>query len=266
MTFISCKKVSQEIVVAEVSDVKLYESDLVSLFDENLSYEDSIFLRFEYIDNWVKRQLILIESDKILNENERDFSAELNSLKDDLLYQTTLQKMVLDRVDTVITDSELREFYENNQDEFELVQNLVKLRFYKISNDNNDMSKLWNDFKQNLNGINNRLKTLAESDGNYFDNIKQWLRFDEVLKEIPINTYNQENFLQNNKFIQVKDGGYTYFIEIVDFLIKSEIAPFEIEKEKIKMILMNQRTLSYREKIINELKQNAVKQNKIVIH
>jgi hypothetical protein len=252
--------------VAEVSGSKLYESDLISLFDDNLSFEDSAFLRAEFIDNWIRRQLIINESGKILNEEERDFSDELNSLKEDLLYQSTLQKMVNQRMDTILTDVELKEFYENNLDEFELVQNLVKLRFYKISNEIDDLQQLWDDFRQNLNGIDNTLKSIAEDDGSYFDNTRQWLRFDEVLKEIPITTYNQENFLQNNKFIKVKDGNYTYFIEIIDFLIKSETAPFEIVKEKIKMILLNQKNIMYREKIESELRENAVKQNKLIIH
>ncbi len=266
LTFISCKRTSNGVVVAEVSGSKLYESDLISLFDDNLSFEDSAFLRAEFIDNWIRRQLIINESGKILNEEERDFSDELNSLKEDLLYQSTLQKMVNQRMDTILTDVELKEFYENNLDEFELVQNLVKLRFYKISNEIDDLQQLWDDFRQNLNGIDNTLKSIAEDDGSYFDNTRQWLRFDEVLKEIPITTYNQENFLQNNKFIKVKDGNYTYFIEIIDFLIKSETAPFEIVKEKIKMILLNQKNIMYREKIESELRENAVKQNKLIIH
>ncbi len=41
---------------------------------------------------------------------------------------------------------------------------------------------------------------------NFFLNEQVWLMFDDVLKEIPIQTYNQDLFLQNNRFVQIEDS------------------------------------------------------------
>jgi len=266
-SLVGCKKNIDANVIIQVFDATLTENDLMPLFRGNLSFEDSVFIRSEFIDDWIRRQIILNESKNILNEAEKDFNQEISSLKEDLLYQATLQKLILERIDTVITDTDLKNYYEENANEFELVQNLVKLRFYKILNNNPALFKYWEDFQKENPSIYNTLRELAKKqNGNYFETTNSWLRFDDVLKELPINTYNQENYLQNNKFIKIKDGEFIYFIEIVDFLIKSEISPFEFEKDRIKNILLNQKKLAQKILIENELKDKAFKNKKVIIH
>lgn len=262
-----CKKSIDPKIIVQVFNATLSEDDLMPLFRENLSFEDSVFIRSEFIDDWIRRQIILHESKNILNDSEKDFNQEINSLKEDLLYQAALQKLILERIDTLLTDTDLQNFYEENASEFELVQNLVKLRFYKIPNNNPAVLKYWDEFQKENSSIYKTLRELAvNQNGNYFETTKSWLRFDDVLKELPINTYNQENYLQNNKFINIKDGDFIYFIEIVDFLTKSEISPFEFEKDRIKNILLNQKKLAQKILIENELKEKAIKNKKVIIH
>lgn len=262
-----CKKSIDPKIIVQVFNATLSEDDLMPLFRGNLSFEDSVFIRSEFIDDWIRRQIILHESKNILNDSEKDFNQEINSLKEDLLYQAALQKLILERIDTLLTDTDLQNFYEENASEFELVQNLVKLRFYKIPNNNTAVLKYWDEFQKENSSIYKTLRELAvNQNGNYFETTKSWLRFDDVLKELPINTYNQENYLQNNKFINIKDGDFIYFIEIVDFLIKSEISPFEFEKDRIKNILLNQKKLAQKILIENELKEKAIKNKKVIIH
>lgn len=267
ISIMGCKKSIDHNVVVQVFDATLTEDDLMPLFSSHLSFEDSVFIRSEFIDDWIRRQIILHESKNILNDSEKDFNQEINSLKEDLLYQAALQKLIMERIDTLITDTDLKNYYEENASEFELVQNLVKLRFYKIQKNNSAILKYWDEFQKENPSIYKTLRELAENqNGNYFETTNSWLRFDDVLKELPINTYNQENYLQNNKFIKINDGDFIYFIEIIDFLIKSETSPFEFEKDRIKNIIRNQKKLAQKILIENELKEKALKNKKVIIH
>jgi plasmid maintenance system antidote protein VapI len=54
--------------------------------------------------------------------------------------------------------------------------------------------------------------------------------------------------------------------KIIDFLIKSETSPFELEKDKIKNILLNQRKLTQKVVIENELKASAIQSKKVIIN
>ena len=78
---------------------------------------------------------------------------------------------------------------------------------------------------------------------NYFFNDKVWLAFDDILKEIPLSKYNEEEFLKNNKKTILQDGGFAYLIDIIDFRIKNDVSPIEFELDNIKSILSNKKKL-----------------------
>lgn len=94
---------------------------------------------------------------------------------------------------------------------------------------------------------------------NYFLDDNVWLMFDEVLKVIPIETYNEDGFLQNNnnRIIQVADtAGNIYYLGIKGFLIKNSISPLLFEKENIRKILLNKRKME----LVEKMKLNSFEQ------
>ena len=125
---------------------------------------------------------------------------------------------------------------------------------------------LWSNFRANDESINGKLISLSEKGGNYYTDKTSWVYFDDILKEIPINTYNQEHFLNNNKFIKVKDGDYSYFIKIIDFKIRSNTSPFSMEKENIKKILLMKRQQELIKAIETNLIEEAYSNNKVRVY
>ena len=121
-----------------------------------------------------------------------------------------LNKLALQQIDTAFSENDLEAYYEENKDEFELTQNIIKLVFFKIPRSTENMDLLWSGFKKNDETVLSKLKNIAEEDGNYFTNEDQWVYFDDILKETPINAYNQEHYLSNNKFINLNDGSFVF--------------------------------------------------------
>mgnify|MGYP001183353718 CR=1 FL=1 len=78
---------------------------------------------------------------------------------------------------------------------------------------------------------------------NFYLNDSIWLYFKDLLKEIPIKTYNQE-----------------------DFKIKESISPLSFEKENIKKIVLNKRKLTLIEEMQNNLFKEALKKNDFEIY
>jgi hypothetical protein len=90
------------------------------------------------------------------------------------------------------------------------------------------------------------LRIFAETKAENFFLDNTWLYFDDVLREIPISSnYNQERFLQNNRFVELEEGGYIYLVTFVDFKFKDNITPMEFEKENIKKYIIMQRKAQY---------------------
>ncbi len=79
--------------------------------------------------------------------------------------------------------------------------------------------------------------------------------FDDVMKEVPIQTANEDIFLQNNnnRVIQIADSVNTYYLGIKGFMVKNSISPISFERDNIKKILLNKRKMD----IVEKMKLNS---------
>ena len=227
-------------LLAEAYGNKLYDTELQKVITADLSAEDSIFITRKYVDVWISKQVLLNKANDLLTDEERDKSEQLEEYRVDLLNYEVLNKLALQEIDTFFSPAELKAYYDENEEEFELSQNILKINFFKIPRDSKEIDLLWSSFKANDGAILGKLKGLSEKGGNYFVENK-WVYFDDILKEIPINTYSQEHYLNNNKIIKLNDGKFVYFIKILDFKIRSSTSPFSMEMENIKEILLMKR-------------------------
>ena len=92
---------------------------------------------------------------------------------------------------------------------------------------------------------------------------EQWLFFEDVLKVIPLQEINTESFLRKKKKIMFEDENFIYFINIIDFTLKDAISPLSFEQEKIKTILLNLRSIDLRNKLREDLYNDAIKSKQV---
>ncbi len=237
----ACSPQPEGDLVAEAFGNKLYSAEIAKVVGDDLTFEDSVFITKEYINVWLSKQVLLNKADEVLTAAEKDKSKALEQYRLDLLMYEVLNKLANQQLDTSVDEEELQEYYDNNSDEFELSQNILKIIFYKIPKSTKDANMLWSSFKAGDESVTGMLKDLAKENGNYYDDDQSWVYFDDILKEIPINTYNQEHYLNNNKYIQLDDGDMVYFIKILDFKIRSTTSPFSMERSNIRDILVMKR-------------------------
>ena len=237
----ACSPQPEGDLVAEAFGNKLYSAEIAKVVGDDLTFEDSVFITKEYINVWLSKQVLLNKADEVLTAAEKDKSKALEQYRLDLLTYEVLNKLANQQLDASVDEEELQEYYDNNSDEFELSQNILKIIFYKIPKSTKDSNMLWSSFKAGDESVTGMLKDLAKENGNYYDDDQSWVYFDDILKEIPINTYNQEHYLNNNKYIQLDDGDMVYFIKILDFKIRSTTSPFSMERSNIRDILVMKR-------------------------
>lgn len=253
-------------VLAEAYGNVLYAHEVEGLLPEHIAFEDSVLLVKEHINVWVAKQVVLHQAETILNEQEKDKSKQLEEYKNDLLIYEVLNKVAASQLDTSFEKVELEEYYNEHIDEFELSQNILKLNFFKIPETSEDVELLWSNFKADDQSIYPKLLTLSKDGGNYYMDNESWVYFDDILKEIPIDTYNQEHYLNNNKYIRLKDKDYVYFVKIIDFKIRSSTSPFSMEEDNIRNILLMKRQQALIQTIETNWIEDAYKQKKIQKH
>jgi len=87
IVFSSCTyfKKKTERVVARVLDDYLYESDLKGIIPSGTPPKDSVILTRNYIETWVRQNLIIHQAEKNLTGDQMDFSKQLEDYKNSLI-------------------------------------------------------------------------------------------------------------------------------------------------------------------------------------
>ena len=135
----SCKAISDFLdrgeVVAQVGDAKLMMEDLQRVIPNGISPDDSVILARQYINSWALDHVYMEVAESQLSESERDVSHELETYRRSLLKYRYEQLFVNQRLDTLVSEDQIQEFYEKHSDRFILKQPVVKARFMSIPSD-----------------------------------------------------------------------------------------------------------------------------------
>ncbi len=255
-----------EEVVATAFGEKLYISDIREIIPDNASSEDSINIVRRYVDNWVRQQIILEHARKSLSKEQMDFEKKIRDYENSLIIYAFENQFIRENLDTTIKKSQIKEYYENHKEDFKLKENIVKVTYVKVPLNAPDQNLLRRLYRSN------EPEDLAELEeyctqhaATYYIDTDAWLLFNELLREVPVRSSNQEAFLQNNRFIEISDEYYRYFLYIHDFRLKDNISPVSFAKENIRNIILNYRKHELIKKLRNELYRNAVKSNNFEI-
>ncbi|MBN1198320.1 MAG: hypothetical protein JXA23_03135 [Bacteroidales bacterium] len=250
--------------LARVDDDYLYESDLLGMVTPGTSATDSMNLTRNYIDSWIKKKILIHQAEKNLTADQLDFSKELEDYRNSLVVYAYENMLVTQRLDTIVSDEEIESYYQENQPNFLLKNNIVRLSYVKIPANSKQSRMIRRYFYSDDPGDKEKLADLCDKDfTHYYLDDQTWLIFDDVLKEIPIKTYNQEEFLRFRRNFEMQDSLYLYLIRILDFKIKESTSPLQFEKQRIKSILLNKRKLALINKMREDVYNDALKKNTI---
>ncbi|MDR0604373.1 MAG: hypothetical protein LBG80_08745 [Bacteroidales bacterium] len=251
--FFSCAR-QQEDIIAQVYNYVLTVEELqemIPVFDETV---DSILIRQQYIDAWVLQKVLLHEAEKSLSRKEKDFDKEIEEYKQTLTIHAYENKQLNKLMDNTVSDKEITQYYETHKNNFKLRQPVVKINYLKFpvgSQQINTAKKLLfspNRTAQDL----NKLKDIIANHANNAYLLDDWLLFDDILKEIPMDK--EKHSFEKNQTLEIADSLNVYLIKILDFKINEGYSPLNIEKANIiKSILYQRRVV-----LLNSLREEKV--------
>jgi hypothetical protein len=244
--------------VARVFDKYLYKEDIAPLVSADMPPEDSARIVQNYISNWVHEMLIVKKAEDNLADDKKNVEKQLQDYRNSLITYAYEQELIRQKLDTVIRDNEIETYYNANKSNFELKDNIIKVRYIKVNKKAPylDRVRKWykSDSPKDIQSLQSYCFQFAE---NFYMDDNTWLLFDDLLKEIPIETYNKELFLQNNRFVEVEDSSSYYFVNIKGFMVKNSASPLGFEKQNIRNIIINKRKLELISKMKNDLFRDA---------
>ena len=117
LAFTSCqnsKNGNNDRVVATIYDKVLYQSDLQSVLYEGISANDSIVRAKAFIDNWIRRQLLIHQAVNNIDKSELDFSKEVEDYRNSLIIYKYESMIIEKKLDTAISDAEISRYIRDN--------------------------------------------------------------------------------------------------------------------------------------------------------
>jgi len=268
--FVSCdyfkQGTEQKDVIARVNDSYLYEEDIAKLISENTSPEDSTLIVNNYINRWATQQLLIDQAKiNLTAEKLEQFDKLVQEYKTDLLTEAYKNVIVSKQLDSIISEQEYQEYYEQNKENFKQKDLLVMLRYVQLPLNYDGLASV----KEKLNRYNEKdRKSLNSQDfqfisSNFNDSV--WIKKDVLLNTLPVLKDNSEQVLKKSNFAQLQDSLGVYLVKIENVLNPNDTAPFSYIKPTLKQIILNKRKLELIKKLETDITKDAIETNNFEI-
>lgn len=236
--------------LARVNDKYLYPSDLIGVVSEGIPSSDSASQVHDFIDKWILRELLLEKAEMNLTEDEKNVEKQINDYRSSLLIYAYQQRYLQDKLDTLVSLSEIEKYYADNQSNFIAPEPLIKGVFIKLSVKAPDLYKVRQWYKSdNAESIKN-LEGYCFAHAKVYDHFNEgWVNLNEVLRMMPEGGNVNAGSIRYNKYVELRDNQYIYLLGVKEFVPEGTVTPFEIVKNDIHNIILNKRKV----KLISEL-------------
>ena len=170
--------------------------------------------------------------------------------------------MIQEKLDTVLTDLELENYYTANENSFKLSSNIVKALFIKLPLETPDLNKIKLLARSNDQNDRQQLESYCYQFAEKFDDFNEdWVTMDRLSVELPQDIVNQDDFLRRNTWFETSDSSYVYMISIRDYRQRYSLAPFEYVRNDIQSIILNNRRFEFLQTLENGIYNEAIKEN-----
>jgi len=267
----SCKdsdSALKRIPVAEIDKVVLYYDEIPQLIQKGINEADSTAIIQNYINKWAKRELLLQKAEENLAPDMKaDIARQLEETRTNLVIYQYQRQMMLEKMDTVISDTEMENYYSANEKSFLLNSNIVKALFIKLPVESPDLDRVRRLAHSNKQDDLQQLESYCYQFAEKFDDFNEkWIPMSRLSVELQEDIDNEENFLRRNTFFETNDSTSVYMISIRDYRLRTTLAPFEYIKDDIKRIIWNTRRFEFIQALENGIYNDALKKNSFKIY
>lgn len=254
-------------LIAEIGDKTLTRKEVSDVVPDNSSPDDSASLADHYIHDWITKQLIIAKAESNLPEELKSFEEMIENYRSSLLIYAFEQEWVRQKLDTVVSDQEIEQYYNDNEKNFQLKDYILKVKFTAIAADSKQvgaLKKVFNSSKPE--DLVKWQQMCVDIGASYYFNEEEWLKWDEFIQQIPLEVYDVEGFLRKKNTIEFEKENNLYLISITDYQLAGSKSPLSFEREKIRSMIINKRKLSLLETMRTDIYSKAQQDGEIKLY
>jgi len=252
-----------DVLLAKVYNKTLYLSELEGIVPEDTPPADSALMVTAYMQRWVRDQLLMYEA-------ERNIPKDLNIDKLVRDYRASLvrfnfeEQIIAEKLDSTVSEAEMKTFYENNKDQFQLESTILKCQLLKLPPNapQNELNKLW--YSKNpsdeakLRNYAKQWAALALLDTN------KWYKLDEIAAILPKGTLTSDN-VGSRREGTLSDGDFRYYYRVQETVKGKETAPFEYVREQASKVILHKRKQELLERWKEDLYQQELRRQNVQV-
>lgn len=255
-----------EVYVAKVDDKTYLLKDLKSQLPVGMTKADSLSRVNDILTRWVKKELLLKMAEENLDESQRDLSKELEEYRNSLLIHRYQQQLLNQKLDTVLTEADIRNYFDIHPEKFTLDYSIVKAVYVEIPKNlaKSDQIKRW--MTENTIRSMSELESYSFQYASKYDHFNNdWVDLNTILARIPGSKDEPEQLLKNSKFHQFSDLNNYYFLLINDYILAGEKAPYDFVKDRIESLILNTRKMEFLQDLEKNIYERGKRENRFTI-
>lgn len=262
---LSCSTKDSDNLIASVNEKVLLRSELLSEMPSQL--EDSTYFVEKFINDWIRRQLMLSHSEINLSVDLVKYEKQVEDYRASLLIFAYQQELINQNFDSAISFSDINDYYDSYISEFDLSNNIFKGRFIIIDKLAPDINFVNSNYKSDNEVIIKELENYClKYAKEYYIETDKWNYFSSINNKLPRLIDDEVTFLINTDGVFFEDSNYRYYVYIDEYRVKGDTSPLALELDKIKDVLLNKKKVNYLKELEEDLYEIALSKKKINIY
>ena len=245
-------------VIAKTKTQVLYKDDVLDALPISLSPEDSIAFVKSYVENWLHFTLLYEVADNNVSDNDSSLAKRVDLFRKELYINAYEQMFLQQKLDTLIPQKEIDEYYELHKNEYLLEHSVVKPIFivFPLTKEREiaEVEKLFFPKKE----IDmDALKDFCFQHCQKFSFANQWVDLNALKQELPFEVRNEA--FPVGKSLKFEDTANVFFVKIEEQRGVGNRMPIELAHDKIAKTILQSRKVEMLKNMREKVFQDATR-------
>lgn len=249
-------------VLARVDDNTLTRQQVDATIHTTLS--DSAYSLYveQYVEEWVASQLVYDLARKNL-PNAQQLDEMVEKYRRELFSYEYRKRLSEERLENVLTDDTLSQFYNAHREEFRLHRPIVKGILLKLPHNAPQLSTVRKWLKDSSKNLENIEKYAVKNAIGYDYFIDRWVWFDDIKDVIPYDFAGNSDVLGQKDLFEHQQDDIVYMLCIDSYLNVGDIMPYEFALPQVRELLMNEYRVEFNHNLDSALIERATTEGRV---
>lgn len=227
--------------IARVYDKYLYASDVAGLVAEGTNPEDSARIIEDYIDNWIRQNLILRVAEDNLQTAMAKIDKQTEEYRQSLVLYAYERQFLAENLDTLVVEDSIRAYYDKHNEDFALHNDIYRVAYAVIPKSDKTADSVLYWLNRGLEKYRYPLERYCVQHSDRFSlNTDFWLSENDLFNLLPYDMYANGKFRTKSP-VSWSDTANKYYAKVEDFYITGDLGPYTYFHDGIREIIINKR-------------------------